>query len=305
MSLNPTTNPPRPVRRRPSLLSGFRPKTAIAGADLPFPPLPSRPHTGVWVPHKDGSYREAVSPFSHEIVVCDSGTGQQQHQQQHQQQQQQQQSGFIVTPELLESENDNPFPLLKTRHRASKSFSNLRHGVTHELRAVARRLSLTVRHKSSKYNLAVPLEGSDDGNTSDDYRSADSGAVMGFRSRRSFHRPSLCSLNALNRFGSPQPTPPPPLATLPYVTDPIPGNGSEPPILPNDLSRGAAARAAAAAQNEMVKIGCVTSRGDSKIELGTASPEESDVAGDSESGIDVNLQNNVDVSKDDLEVVRK
>ncbi|KKZ67808.1 hypothetical protein EMCG_06574 [[Emmonsia] crescens] len=292
MSPNTTTDPPRPVRRRPSLLSGFRPKTATTGADLPFPPLPSRPHTGIWVPHKDGSYREAVSPFSHEIAVCDSGTGQQQ----------QQQSGSVATPDLLESESDNAFPLLKTRHRASKSFSNLRHGVTHELRAVARRLSLTVRHKSSKHNLAVPMEGNDDGNTSDDYRSADSGAVVGFRTRRSFHRPSLNGLNALSRYGSP-PSPPPP---LPYVTDPIPGNGSDPPILPDDLSRGAAARAAAAAQNEMVKIGRVTSRGDSKIFGSETAPlEESDVPGDSESGIDVNLQNNIDVCEDDLEVVRK
>ncbi|KLJ09833.1 hypothetical protein EMPG_09929 [Blastomyces silverae] len=295
MSPNTSTNPPRSVRRRPSLLAGFRPKTATAGADPPvpplppLPPLPSRPHTGVWVPHKDGSYREAVSPFSHEIAVCDSGTGQSQPQQ----------PGYIATPTLVESEDDNTFPSLRTRHRASKSFSNLRHGVTHELRAVARRLSLTLRHKSSKYNLAVPMGGKDDGNTSDDYRSADSGAVMGSRPGRSFHRPSYSSLNALNRYGSP----PPP---VPYVADPIPGNGSEPPILPDDLSRGAAARAAAAAQNEMVKIGRVTSGGDSKIfDSETVLFEESEVSGDSESGIDVNLQNNVDVSEDDSEVVRK
>ncbi|EGE85066.1 F-box and WD40 domain-containing protein [Blastomyces dermatitidis ATCC 18188] len=292
MSPNTSANPPRSVRRRPSLLAGFRPKTATTGADpplAPLPPLPSRPHTGVWVPHKDGSYREAVSPFSHEIAVCDPGTGQLQPQQ----------PGYIATPTLVESEDDNTFPSLKTRHRASKSFSNLRHGVTHELRAVARRLSLTLRHKSSKYNLAVPMGGKDDGNTSDDYRSADSGAVMGPRPGRSFHRPSYSNLNALNRYGSP----PPP---VPYVADPIPGNGSEPPILPDDLSRGAAARAAAAAQNEMVKIGRVASGGDSKIfESETVLLEESDVSGDSESGIDVNLQNNVDVSKDDSEVVRK
>ncbi|QSS60037.1 F-box domain-containing protein [Histoplasma capsulatum] len=296
MSPNTAANPPRPVRRRPSLLASFRPKTAIAGADLPLPPLPSRPHTGVWVPHKDGSYREAVSPFSHEIAVCDSSA-----RKQHHQQQQQVQSGSFATPNFLdlEPENHNVFPLLKTRHRASKSFSNLRHGVTHELRAVARRLSLTIRHKSSKYSLSVPMAGNDDGNTSDDYRSADSGAVVGFQTCRSFHGPSASSLNTLNRHGSP----PPP---LPYVTDPIPGNGSEPPILPDDLSRGAAARAAAAAQNEMVKIGRVSSQDDSKIfEFETAPIEESDVAGDSESGIDVNLQNRVDVSEDDSEVVRK
>lgn len=295
MSPNTAANLPRPVRRRPSLLASFRPKTAIAGADLPLPPLPSRPHTGVWVPHKDGSYREAVSPFSHEIAVCDSSARKQHHQQQ------QVQSGSFATPSFLdlEPENHNAFPLLKTRHRASKSFSNLRHGVTHELRAVARRLSLTIRHKSSKYSLSVPMAGNDDGNTSDDYRSADSGAVVGFQTCRSFHGPPASSLNTLNRHGSP----PPP---LPCVTDPIPGNGSEPPILPDDLSRGAAARAAAAAQNEMVKIGRVTSQDDSKIfEFETAPIEESDVAGDSESGIDVNLQNRVDVSEDDSEVVRK
>ncbi|PGH11334.1 hypothetical protein AJ79_04950 [Helicocarpus griseus UAMH5409] len=280
MSPNPT-NPSRSARRRPSLL-GFRPRTATVGADTPFPPLVTRPHTGVWVPSHEGNYREAVSPFSHEMTGYDSGAGGQQ------------QPEIVETPELREPE-DGTSPV-KTRHRGSKSFSSLRHGV-HELRAVARRLSLSVRHKSSRQSLRVPIEGNDDGNTSDDYRSADSGAAMGVHGRRVPHRSSLSSLNALSRYSPP----------AVHVANPIPGNGSEPPILPDDLSRGAAARAAAAAaQNEMIKVGRVTSRSDSKILDADKGPLDSNVARDSESGIDVNLQSNVDVSQDgDLDVVRK
>ncbi|KAK2812808.1 hypothetical protein FQN50_001137 [Emmonsiellopsis sp. PD_5] len=267
MSPNTTGNP-RSVRRRPSLLSRVRPRTP--GGDIPFPPLPSRPHTGIWVPHEDGSYREAVSPFSHEIAVCDSGTGAQ---------------NGSDRPEAHQTE---AFPTLRTRHRASKSFSSIRHGV-HELRAVARRLSLSVRHRTSRQNLRVPMEGPDCASSSEDLRTADSGAAS-FRTPRMPHRPSLSSLNALSQY---------------YVTDPIPGSGSEPPILPGDLAHGAAARAAAAAQNQMVKIGRVVSKGDSKIYDSDTPPHDLEVARDSESGIDVDLQDIVGVPEDDLDVVRK
>ncbi|EEH36772.1 F-box/WD repeat-containing protein 1A [Paracoccidioides lutzii Pb01] len=309
-----TPNTARSIRRRPSLLSSFRPRTA--GADIPVPPLPSRPHTGVWIPHKDGSYRELMALFSHETGAYDLGSVQQQQQQpqpEPQQQQQQQQPQHqskqqiqrhpesLEQPDLLDPEDANAYPHIKTRHRPSKSFSSLRHGV-YELRAVARRLSLTVRNKSSRYNLSRTMEGNDDGNVSDDYKSADSGAAMGcWDASRATHRPSLGSLNALGRYCTPP-------SSVPCVTDPIPGSGSEPPILPDDLSRGAAARAAAAAQNEMIKVCRMGSRGDSKIfDSDTALIEEADVAGeDSESGIDVDLQDHVDVSEvDDLEVVRK
>ena len=67
-----------------------------------------------------------------------------------------------------------------------------------------------------------------------------------------------------------------PTASIPT---PIPGHGKEPPILPNHKFSGAAARAAAAAQNERVEM--------AKIEMARAERErflDSKFPQDSESG---------------------
>jgi hypothetical protein len=79
----------------------------------------------------------------------------------------------------------------------------------------------------------------------------------------------------------------------PSITSPIPGNGSEPPVVP-DGNGGAAARAAAAAENERFKR-LVVVTGDSKAER------------DAESGIGIELQEEgqcIQNDADDIPVVR-
>lgn len=71
----------------------------------------------------------------------------------------------------------------------------------------------------------------------------------------------------------------------------------EPPILPNDKSAGAAARAAAAAQNEMVRMELA------KLEREFPA-KVSDVRLDSESGIGIDLRDRSDVSDTELDLLR-
>lgn len=63
-----------------------------------------------------------------------------------------------------------------------------------------------------------------------------------------------------------------------YLTSPIPGIGIEPPIIPDDLTSGAAARAAAATQNEILE--CVRN-------LRLTEPK---IRRDSESGIGIEMR---------------
>lgn len=194
-----------------------------------------------------------------------------------------------------------PFPEMATettKHRPSKSFSSLRHGVS-ELRAVARRLSLTLRHKSSRPVLEIPGE-DDSGSGSGSGWGSVSHHLGGegydrerpktgwFRSQRTHRRPSLSSLNALNSFYNP----------TYHVTSPIPGHGAEPPILPESLEAGSAARAAAAAQNEIAKVGRVVSKGDPRV-------FDSKPFTDSESGIGIDMRDRVDGSDAEREVIRQ
>lgn len=172
------------------------------------------------------------------------------------------------------------------RRRPSRSFSNLRHPVD-GLRALGRRLSVTIRNKSSKQTLQSQL---DDAHIDNDGRSYhfSSGSWDAWPRNSSFkysinRRPSLNSVSALHSFYAPT-------ASVPV---PIPGHGLEPPILPNDMGAGSAARAAAAAQNEMARVerDAVKSR-DAKITL------------DSESGIGIDLRDRADGSETELAVVR-
>jgi len=188
------------------------------------------------------------------------------------------------------------------RHQSTKSFSTLSHALS-ELRSVSRRASMSIRRKSTlgPRPSNVPWEEgySADGkrpNTShntlsEPNHSKASGwlrrvASSTFRQRRE----SSATL-------SPSPDP------APYthsVTSPVPGNGSEPPILPYDPARGAAARAAAAAQNEMLGVGRVLElREDARL-------SEPKLARDSESGIEIDLRDRTDeVPETTVAIVRK
>jgi F-box and WD-40 domain protein 1/11 len=182
------------------------------------------------------------------------------------------------------------FPDASPRRRAAKSFSSLRHSVD-GLRALGRRLSVTIRRKSSKHNLQVPHQEDRRDDDSPKYQSI--GATVEerpghvwFRGPSINRRPSLHSVSALQTFYAP----------TGHLANSIPCMGFEPPVFSDDLPGGAAARAAAAAQNEMAKADRVSSRGDSKI--------FDRVERDSESGIGIDLRDRADGSELELAVVR-
>ncbi|KAI9928992.1 hypothetical protein MW887_001385 [Aspergillus wentii] len=179
------------------------------------------------------------------------------------------------------------FPDVVPRRRGAKSFSSLRHPVD-GLRALGRRLSVTIRNKSSRNALQPPH---DDLNFeharhrhnittgSWDARSRD----IWSRGHSINRRPSLNSVSALHSFYAPTSS----------VPVPVPGYGLEPPILPDNIYAGSAARAAAAAQNEQAKAEREASKiDDAKITL------------DSESGIGIDLRDRSEISDTNLAVVR-
>jgi F-box and WD-40 domain protein 1/11 len=188
------------------------------------------------------------------------------------------------------------------RRRAAKSFSSLRHPMD-GLVALGRRLSVSMRNKTSKQNLRVPeLEDDSECSCESGYyhhamshgsnhkRNGVSGSWAPRSRARSNgisinRRPSLNSVSALQSFYAPTSS----------VHGPIPGHGLEPPILPNDKFAGSAARAAAAAQNEMARVELAKAERDL---------EKSDtrVTQDSESGIGIDLRGSSDQS--DLSCVR-
>ncbi|KAK2743657.1 hypothetical protein FQN57_004766 [Myotisia sp. PD_48] len=267
----------RPVRRRNTLLSKVRPRTS--GGEHAFSQQGGRAHTGIWVPHEDGSYREAVSHFSHEIAPIPTS------------------HHDPSLPAIDVHDGDVQAPVV-SRHRHSKSFSSVRHGVN-ELKTIARSFSLSLRHKGNKRPIDVPQAIDEPPLTN--VRSCDSKAGAGwFRSHRLPRRPSLSAIGALNRFYPPVPV---------QLHEPcflIP----EPPLA-EELSGGAAARAAAAAQNEMVKIEKLESNKDSErdfFEMDAHFQEmklTAKVSLDSESGIEINLQDSTDGTEDDSDFVRK
>lgn len=183
-------------------------------------------------------------------------------------------------------EEADSFPGPSPRHRGAKSFSNLRHPVD-GLRSLGRRLSVTIRTKSSRQSLQ-PLQGpsSVEPSNKDDVASGSQDAKLkntwysGVSVNR---RPSVNSVSALQSFYAPT-------ASVPA---PIPGNGLEPPILPNDISAGSAARAAAAAQNELARAERVPSK-----------TSESKLTRDTESGIAIDMRRDSEILADDSSVVR-
>ncbi|KAF7586930.1 hypothetical protein BBP40_008004 [Aspergillus hancockii] len=142
------------------------------------------------------------------------------------------------------------FPEPVPRRREAKSFSSLRHPVD-GLRALGRRLSVTLRNKSSRhtthYNHKEDLDGL---SNEQEYRPASAYA-------------------------------------------PIPGNGFEPPVFPDNIYAGAAARAAAAAQNELARA-----------ERDGAKHSDTRLTRDSESGIGIDLRDRSELSELDLAILR-
>ncbi|KAF7121895.1 hypothetical protein CNMCM5793_009449 [Aspergillus hiratsukae] len=183
-------------------------------------------------------------------------------------------------------EETSYFPEPVAKRRAAKSFSNLRHPMD-GLRALGRRLSVTIRHKSSRHashhhahedvGAAVhePLDASGPGEAA-----AGQPWCKGYNPNR---RPSLTYETALQTFYAP-------FASVPA---PIPGRGLEPPILPDNIYAGAAARAAAAAQNELARA-----------ERDHIKSFDMRVTRDSESGIDIDLRDRSELSEVDLAIVR-
>lgn len=205
--------------------------------------------------------------------------------------------------DVLAVEDMEPFPEAVPRHRAAKSFSSLRHPMD-GLMALGRRLSVSIRSKSSKQNLGTSGLEEGDGECQYHHVPSHHGHKRNFLSgswaprTRAWsngvsinRRPSLNSVSALHGFYAPT-------ATAPA---PIPGHGLEPPILPNDMYAGSAARAAAAAQNEQMQT--------AKLELAKAERDlihKSDMrlTQDSESGIGIDLRDHSDSSETDLSIVR-
>ncbi|KAH8692734.1 putative F-box and WD40 domain protein [Talaromyces proteolyticus] len=175
------------------------------------------------------------------------------------------------------------FPEPMPRHRSAKSFSSIRHGVD-GLRALGRRLSVTIRRKPSRHNIYASHEGGQEA----DLAGESAGHAGDGRHRNAWfkghsinRRPSFRSVSALQTFYAPTAN----------MANFIPGMGFEPPVFPDEYSGGAAARAAAAAQNEMAKTGRDISAVDSKIF-------------DAESGIGIDLRDRSEFSDSELAIVR-
>ncbi|KAL2867074.1 WD40-repeat-containing domain protein [Aspergillus lucknowensis] len=161
-------------------------------------------------------------------------------------------SGDAMNDPVLEDVSHFPEPA--HRRRGAKSFSSLRHPVE-GLRALGRRLSVTLRNKTSRtfnpphhdeIGFECPIANGD-------------------------QEPDFGAWPIRN-------------SSIPL---PIPGNGSEPPVLPNDMYSGAAARAAAAAQNEMAR-----------------KMDHMKLTHDSESGIGINLDDHSESSDLESDLVR-
>ena len=189
------------------------------------------------------------------------------------------------------------------RHQSTKSFSPLGQAFS-ELVSVSRRASMSIRRKS--------IRGSRDGKVAWDEESSIEGkrptTSHDMLSEPSTHSrtPGWLRRVASSSFRQKRDsfvalTPSPDrVPYAPSVTSPVPGSGSDPPILPYDPARGAAARAAAAAQNEMLGFGRVmVLRDDGRL-------SEPKLARDSESGIGIDLRDRTDETGDPaIAVVRK
>lgn len=197
--------------------------------------------------------------------------------------------GICHEPVVVEEMDD--FPAAVPRRRGTKSFSSLRHPMD-GLVALGRRLSVSMRSKSSKQRLYAPDEDEDNechhchhlSHNRHISSSWDSKAWDGWSKGHSINRrPSLNSVSTLQSFYAPTAS----------VKGPIPGHGSEPPVFPNDIYSGAAARAAAAAQNQMAKA-----------EREAEKTVDIYLTQDSESGIGIDIRDRSDFSNAELALLR-
>ncbi|KAJ5551058.1 hypothetical protein N7461_005756 [Penicillium sp. DV-2018c] len=197
------------------------------------------------------------------------------------------------------AEEMDPFPDAAPRRRGAKSFSNLKHPVD-GLVALGRRLSVTLRHKPSKQTMPETedihvADSEEDRHRCDapslpahkrlasgnwDARSTKAQWPQAYSVNR---RPSLNSVSALQVFYAPTVS----------ISAPVPGRGQEPPILPNHGNAGAAARAAAAAQNEQIEAARIAQAEQENELRNTKIPL--DIPLDSESGICIDLRDQSDV----------
>lgn len=171
-----------------------------------------------------------------------------------------------------------PEPARKRHH--SKSFSS-------GLRSVVRRLSVSVKQNKS-HKQSAPMGDTDQTGFGNESRLLEKKVAS--HGQPVLRRSSLSSLG-LPGWMSPQHG----------VFEPIPGHRGEPPVLPSDVSHGAAARAAAAAQNEQIKLERMASNTESfhlDVKL------DSKRSFDSESGIEINIQDASD-DEQELEFVRR
>ena len=190
-----------------------------------------------------------------------------------------------------------------THRRSTKSLSKLSHAFS-ELRSISRRASMSIRRKST----LDPQPGNilwEENYSGEDKRPSTSHHTLSEPTNRSkssgWLRRVASSGFRQKRDSSANLTPSPDRAPYSHsVTSPVPGSGSDPPILPYDPARGAAARAAAAAQNEMLGVGRVLAlRDDARL-------SESKIARDSESGIGIDLRDRTDEpSETAIAIVRK
>ncbi|KAE8145636.1 F-box and WD40 domain protein [Aspergillus avenaceus] len=175
-------------------------------------------------------------------------------------------------------EETNHFPEPNLRRRGAKSFSSLRHHVD-GLRAFGRRLSVTLRNKSARHVSHHHQDDAED--LTHDQHVTPSNRHSWCKGTNINRRPSHNSVSALQGFYAP---------TAPDSV-PVPGNSMESPVFLNDIYAGAAARAAAAAQNEMAR----TER--DKL-------ADTRLTRDSESGIGIDLRDRSEMSDTDLAFLR-
>ncbi len=159
------------------------------------------------------------------------------------------------TSEMLRSPATRPDAL--SRRQISKSFSSLGHALN-ELRLVSRRASMSLRRKNSVNSQA--LKSSVAGESCVECKRPNTSCNKVTESLGHSRTPGWLRRVASTSFRQRRDsstTPSPTYNSAPHVhsvTSPVPGSGSEPPILPYDPASGAAARAAAAAQNEMLGV---------------------------------------------------